>query len=346
MTWRHVRGLALVLALFGPLAGRLAAQDSVTLEHYTRSLEALQRLLQEERLEEARGAARDLRSRAVLWGDETLATDTNTLDAVVAAASAAEGARAGVRLDRLVTALRQTSDDAAPVYARPEVLARLAPVDPLRRGGDVATLRVKPLTLPERVEAALFAVADAVASFVSKLREWLAALRPRRAPGQATPGRTAVAAVAFALAVVAVLTVLVLRSRRRPAELAAPEPARLRSSRRDEDPLSRGASEWERHAGELAAARRWREAIRAWYHAVLVSLFRLGLLHYQKGRTNWEYVARLDPGVAWRPGFIALTSLFDREWYGRRTSDAEAFAECARSAGGVLSAVRGAGEAE
>jgi hypothetical protein len=117
---------------------------------------------------------------------------------------------------------------------------------------------------------------------------------------------------------------------------------RVVSSRRDENPLSREASGWEEHARELAAERRFREAIRAWYHAVLVALFQAGLLHHQKGRTNWEYVARLDPRLGWRPGFVALTRLFDREWYGRRACDAAALAECAREARGVLVAVRSA----
>ena len=64
------------------------------------------------------------------------------------------------------------------------------------------------------------------------------------------------------------------------------------ASQRDADPLSREQDEWEKYAAELAAAGRLREAIRAWYHAVLVGLFRAGLLHHHKGRTNWEYVRR------------------------------------------------------
>ena len=86
---------------------------------------------------------------------------------------------------------------------------------------------------------------------------------------------------------------VVRRSRARQTEpVMASEPL---SSKRDEDPLSRGASEWERYAAQLAAAGRLREAIRAWYHAVLVTLYGANILHYRKGRTNWEYVAGLAP---------------------------------------------------
>jgi hypothetical protein len=75
-----------------------------------------------------------------------------------------------------------------------------------------------------------------------------------------------------------------------------------------------------------------------------VCLFQGGLLHFQKGRTNWEYARQLAPENAWRPTFLELTRLFDREWYGRAASDPEAVRECARWAREILKAVRGAGE--
>jgi hypothetical protein len=132
-----------------------------------------------------------------------------------------------------------------------------------------------------------------------------------------------------------------LRRRSRPEEQASgPAPA---ASSRDADPLSREADDWERYARELAAAGRSREAIRAAYHAVLMTLFRAGLLHHQKGRTNWEYVGRLPPEAPARPGFMRLTRAFDREWYGRDQSSAETFAEYAQEAGAVVRLVRGGG---
>lgn len=333
-------GASLALALAGSLVPPAAAEDNLSVEGYARSLEELQRLLDEQALGPAQAAARELRSRSIDWHGETLAPDASVLDAVAEAITPEQAARAGRRLGRLSSALRQLQAAAA-VDAHPELLARLTPVDPLRAGGGVATLRVKPLTLPQKIEAAVFAVSDWVASSLRQLRAWLSRLRPARAPRQSAPGATAVTALAFALVVVLVLSVLIAR-RRRSAPLPAAEPGRPLASRRDADPLSREASEWEQHAAELAAAHRWREAIRAWYHAVLVALFRQGLLQHQKGRTNWEYAARLAPALAWRPAFLELTSLFDREWYGRRTSDAEALAQCARTARGLLSAVRGA----
>jgi hypothetical protein len=112
------------------------------------------------------------------------------------------------------------------------------------------------------------------------------------------------------------------------------------TSKRDDDPLSRGATEWERYAAQLAASGRIREAIRAWYHAVLVTLYGAGILHFRKGRTNWEYVAALSPDLAWRAQFVALTRRFEEEWYGRDRSSIEAFEEVSERAQHILDAVR------
>jgi hypothetical protein len=116
-------------------------------------------------------------------------------------------------------------------------------------------------------------------------------------------------------------------------------------SKRDEDPLSRGAMEWERYAIQLAAAGRFREAIRAWYHAVLVTCYAAGVLHFRKGRTNWEYVATLAPSLPWRPEMIRLTRRFEREWYGSDESTLGALDDCGASARAILESVRERGAA-
>lgn len=341
-----MRGVVVLLATLVVLAGEARAQTTadapVSLAEYVAALDAVRAHLEGGRLEQARAAASDLRGRVIAWGDETLAPDTSVLGAVVGVRNSSDARRAARRLRRLLAALGSAPGPAPPTQARTDLLARVAPADDIRKGGDVPRLRVEPLTFPQRVEQALLAVADWIGALLRKIREWLSALRPRMPEEHRDPGGTAVAAIGFAVGVIVALAVLVLRARRRrvpPAPEA--ESTRTLSSRRDDDPLSREASGWEERARELAAARRWREAVRAWYHAVLVALFQAGLLHHQKGRTNWEYVARVDPRLGWRPGFEALTRLFDREWYGRRTSDSAALADCVREAQSILSAVRG-----
>jgi hypothetical protein len=186
-------------------------------------------------------------------------------------------------------------------------------------------------------------IAQAISDFFEKIWDWLLDLL---FSGRSSGG----SGVGLNLVVVTVLVVVlalilgwvgwrVLRKRRRGAAPAVAGPAPLPPSA-DDDPLSREANEWERYARELAAAGRAREAIRAWYHAVLVALYRAGTLHYRKGRTNWEYVSAVPPGTGWRSGFVEMTRHFEREWYGRDRSTPEALRESEEMALTLLSAVR------
>ena len=147
---------------------------------------------------------------------------------------------------------------------------------------------------------------------------------------------------AVVILIVGILAVLAIevarRSKRRLAvPIAESDPV---ASRRDEDPLSRGANEWERYAAQLAAAGRIREAIRAWYHAVLVTLYGAGILHFRKGRTNWEYVSALSPELGWRGEFVQLTRRFEEEWYGHDASGIDALDDCSGRAQRILDSVR------
>jgi hypothetical protein len=183
---------------------------------------------------------------------------------------------------------------------------------------------------------------DWTADAWNRIRNWLKRFWPRtaRPVGDAAQmSRTTI----IVLVVVALATILIaflavramLRPNDMPSEGATPGPA----APRDDDPLSREANEWEQYAEQLSAAGRRREAIRAWYHAVLVTLFRTGRLHYAKGRTNWEYVADLPPEPRWRATFIDLTRGFDLEWYGRDVSSPQALASYARHGRSVLRAL-------
>jgi hypothetical protein len=348
-----VTRLVLGLALLGGIVGRAAAQESdlvpepgpLSLPGYLTALDELRADLETARLAEARTAAQALGAREIAWAGELLLPDPTVLDAMARVKTPDEARLQAIRVRRLVKALAGDSGTAT-AAPQPDVLSRVAPGPDIERGGEAPRLRVEPLTFPERVEAALLAVADWIVETLRKLGRWLRRLwpsRPDAEPGEA--GATATVAVAFAVAVAVLLVILAVRSLRRGGGgLSDAVSSGVVSSSRDEDPLSREASEWESYARELAGRRRWREAIRAWYHAVLVALFRSGLLHHQRGRTNWEYVSRLSPDLPWRRRFASLTRRFDREWYGRRTSDGSALSEYAREAREVLRAVRGTEE--
>jgi hypothetical protein len=133
----------------------------------------------------------------------------------------------------------------------------------------------------------------------------------------------------------------VVRSRRRSVAPVKTDSAKPVAPAQDEDALSRTATEWERYAAELEAAGRAREAIRAWYHALLVTLFRAGHLHHRKGRTNWEYAFALAPGIIWRSRFTEIVRSFEREWYGRTSSQADVEHMFAGEAKALLRDVRG-----
>jgi hypothetical protein len=237
--------------------------------------------------------------------------------------------------------------EAPPAAPDEELLRRALRAEARRelpRGGQVGGMPVKP-SLPRRFLDTLASAWRAVTDAWDRLWRWLEKLWPRRTV-TALPSGTATtwSVVALVIAVALVMGLLAVAALRRStsAETPASEPAP--ASQRDADPLSREQEEWEAYASELAAAGRTREAIRAWYHAVLVALFRAGLLHHHKGRTNWEYVSRVSPESSWRPELIRLTRRFDREWYGSERSAAESLRECASEARTILRQVR-AGEA-
>ncbi|HET7437800.1 MAG TPA: DUF4129 domain-containing protein [Thermoanaerobaculia bacterium] len=178
---------------------------------------------------------------------------------------------------------------------------------------------------------------------IEKIVDWILDFLPNRhadKPGATSGLRWMVGAlVALIVIVIAVLAFEVIRRSRaaKPEVIETSEPL---GSTRDEDPLSRGVNEWERYAAQLAAAGRIREAIRAWYHAVLVTLYAAGILHFRKGRTNWEYIAALAPSLPWRAEFIALTRRFEREWYGADESSHDALDECSDAARRIIESVR------
>ena len=213
-----------------------------------------------------------------------------------------------------------------------------------RRGGRVGLGPVRPLRVSERIGRVASAVAAALERAWRAAAELFRRFWPRSTTreGAEGAGPLALGVVALAAALLVVLAYRVLsRSRDRWVE---PAPANSTpSSRRDEDPTSREAGEWERHAAELARLGRYRESTRAWYHAILVTLFGLGRLHYQKGRTNWEYLARLRPTEPWRASLLELTREFDHAWYGHAATSRQVFTGFAVRSRALIGELRAAG---
>jgi len=334
---------AMLLALAALPAAAQEPSAPLSLQEYRSQLGRIASALESGALEQARADAASLLEARVDFGGELLSPDVTLLAPLVEPAAAAPDSAARAR------ALRRLADElaaaavSAPAPTDPRLLERLAAQqteETLQRGGRVDP-RLKPLTLSERARQALETAGDWFAKVIDWFVELLRKLSPRRSRGGRSGIEVSSATTALVAVFAAALMLLALRALRGKRTRPLPQdPAELPATSGDDDPLSREASEWERYAAELRAKGRLREALRAHYHAVLVALFRAGLLFHQKGRTNWEYVAQLGPELRFRPAFIEITRRFDSEWYGRRGTTPEALAEYASETGRILRSVR------
>ena len=208
---------------------------------------------------------------------------------------------AAARLRRLLAALPEGEAGVAPAEVDKAALEGLQAKDDTAKGGAVGRLEVQTPSGLGRVADAMVAAYDWVAERVNRLLEWLKKLWPKSARRASPSGGASVGAIAVVVAAALLLGILTWRTVRRGAAAPVEVESEGAAPARDDDPLSRETTQWEARARELAAAGRWREAVRAFYHAVLVALFEAGLLHYQRGRTNWEYAAALSPQLTCAP---------------------------------------------
>lgn len=328
------------IAVAFTIAASANAAQSIPLAQYIASLQHIQSLLDAKAVDAAKQEAHALDGVSVTAANGTFLADASLLAAIKSGDGAA-------RLRATLAALRTTPDAASAPQDR-KLLERLRAAETprdLHAGGDVGgvpiTTDARVETLAERIASAIRWIGDKIQQFYDWIRKWWP--HERNAKDKAKPGGGTpwiVAAVVILIVVVLVILALEVarRSKRRSAAVVAE--SNPVSSARDDDPLSRGSNEWERYAAQLAAEGRRREAIRAWYHAVLVTLYGAAILHFRKGRTNWEYIAALSPDYAWRSDFIQLTRRFEQEWYGHDESTIEAHEECSERAEKLLAAVR------
>jgi hypothetical protein len=316
---------------------------TVTLNDYEASLMRMRSFIAAGRVDAARAEAKSIAGNDVQSANGRFQTDSTLLAEVNAAKPRDLAVEA--RIDATVAALQASTPmkSATADRALLQRLQREQSVTELKRGGDIRGAEVK-TPLMRRIGDAIVSAGRWTAEQIVKFVEWLMRFWPdsasKKKPAASPTIRWTVGAlVALILLVLSVLAFEVIRRSRKASARMVKVSAPLASSR-DDDPLSRGANEWERYAAQLAAAGRAREAIRAWYHAVLVTLYGANVLHFRKGRTNWEYVAAVAPEHSWRPAFIQLTRRFEEEWYGSETSGSEALDECSAAARRILDAVR------
>jgi hypothetical protein len=334
---RLLRLLVLCALVFATAATVRA--ETMPLPRYIDSLDALRREAPAVRASQAR----------LLIGTEVESPNGKFVaDPSLLHAIAANDADAIRRLDATLAALRSLAP-VQPAEGDVRVIERLRKQEEstaMKPGGEIGDGSIQ--TNDDAVEQwtkTIGKILKWIGRKIEELYDWVLSWWPHagRADEQQGPfGGVGFVVIAVVIAIVAVLTLLALEVMRRSKPgarmpLAVSDP---QSSRRDEDPLSRGANEWERYAAQLAAAGRIREAIRAWFHAVLVTLYAAGILHFRKGRTNWEYIALLAPALPWRGDFVQLTQRFEEEWYGHAESTADALDDCSARAKEILTRVR------
>ncbi|HXO29390.1 MAG TPA: DUF4129 domain-containing protein [Thermoanaerobaculia bacterium] len=329
-----------------------AAAATISAADYRRRLIEIRAHLGRGDWEAARRQAQRLAGQRVAFGRDAadeLEPDLSVLRPLANAHDRAAASKAALPLARLIGALPvgpeaapaagSATTPAAALAARPRADAAL--LERLRRSQELAEIAAGG-SLPDpgvggdgvldAVRNFLRPPARLLASLWDGLRHWMERwLRRllegarRRRPAFGLRG-VVFLAVLLALAMLAAVVQAARRRhrRRRPATVTA---APMTGPAQDDDPLSRASGQWESYARDLAAAGRFREAIRAWYHAVLVTLYQRGIVHYRKGRTNWEYLATIPSATSWRPALVEMTRHFEREWYGRDRSSPEALAD-------------------
>ncbi len=345
--WRSFRvALPPLLVLLLSASAAVAQRGGVA--EYRHSLAEIEAALRAGDTAGARRAATALRGATFTFEQDDFTADTVLLNRVRRARSPGEARSAAGAVGRLVAAVdAAVSRPAAAGESDARLLARLArarAAEAIAPGGEVPELLLEEPGFWRSVREALARANERLRELLRRLLRRLAEelrgmLRERPAGRGALDTRMVTMLVAGLAVLLAALALLLLFRRRGAAAKRAAAPPPAFDPAADADPLSRRESEWARFAGELAAAGRYREAIRARYHAVLVALYGGGWLHYRKGRTNWEYVASLAPALPWRGDFIRLTRRFEEEWYGRRESREEAYLAATDEAAQVLSAL-------
>lgn len=253
---------------------------------------------------------------------------------------------AGVKDAALEKALRSHNPSAAErvkahlAMAKPEAVHDVSHANTRAREilADRAFSRMRPT--PENTASPIFKIKKWLQGLMRKLGEWLAGRfgKPTGANLSGIGDVLYVVAVAAGVALVTLLALAVLRRIGRPKQR---DRVAAEQERTEEEFIAAAEEEWVRRARGYASAGDWRWAIRCFYMASLVKLDDAGVIRYEKGVTNWGYVARVRSSGrhGLLPPLTSLTGRFDDVWYGdHEVSEAgfrEAEAGYAAIAGGV-----------
>ncbi len=336
---------ALLIVLFALALN--AHAEAIRIEQYIAELQHIDGLLATNDRELAKTEAMTLSAYDVDSPQGRFHADESLLGAIADSREtvASLRSRIALTLDELRRATGIGASDADRKLL--EQVAKSQEVEELKSGGEIEGPPSVEIPFIERILKSVQKVIEWIVEKLGKLLEWLLDLLPGRNNMNTVTGGMRWIVLGIALVILFVIVLLafkVLRKSKAEVRSVAESDAPI-GSERDADPLSRGANEWERYALKLGSEGRYREAIRAWFHAVLVTCYAEGILHFRKGRTNWEYISALAPTHAWRPELITLTRRFEEEWYGHDDSALEAYEDCGARAQRILDALHRGGAA-
>jgi len=321
----------LVLALLGP-AGRSGA-ETISCSDYRHQLTVLDDHLAAASYPAALLTARHLATCRIHFQDELVDPDPGLLTAVEKGSYHQARHRIGVILAQLARPLGASAAPAAPRDVDAAALAGIAAAQGQLKApadGDLGDLPLQRLEVSDStmdwISSCLHWAGRTLRGWWHWLKSWFLGDDEHGKDG--ARGHMTVIVIIAAVVIMIGFTVLALLNRRAPATIAA-RPASGDEVARDADPRSRASAEWRRYGDRLAAEGRWREAVRAWYHAVLVQCWTSGTIRHRVGWTNWEYAAHLPPSWPQRSAFVDLTARFDRAWYGNLggREEAETFSQ-------------------
>ncbi len=334
-----IRRALFVFVLIGGLAFDARA-ETIRIEQYVTALQHLDALLASKQVDLARTEAQTLSAYDIESPLGRFHADESLLAAVADPRVPVPQVRA--RLAQTIAELRRATGIEGTQADRKllEEVTKAQETEELEAGGEIKAIPAE-IPMIERILESVRKIFDWIGEKLGQLLDWLLDLFPSggTVAGMTEGMRWIVLAVALAILFVVVALAFAVIRRSRAAGKEVTESSEPLGSEHDADPLSRGANEWERYALQLGSEGRYREAIRAWFHSVLVTCYSEGILHFRKGRTNWEYISALSPSHAWRPELITLTRRFEQEWYGSDTSTEEAFDECGQRAQRILEAL-------
>jgi len=321
--------MPLLLMLGGGLSSLPAAEISVA--DYRQELISLDGALARHDHQAVIADRRLLSEIRILYGADRLDADPVLLAALDRPAVGRARHLIALQLSQLD---RQTTAAGAPqaaIQSNSQALAAIAAQQRLAqvaRDGDLGGPALHRVRLPDLLHRVLVAIGHGILHALRAIWHWLRSWFGDGTADDAGHGTShMIILVVLVCVVIAIGFVVLALLNRSQAQAVLPGPAASQAAARDADPRSRASDEWRRYGDRLAAEGRWREAMRAWYHAVLVQCWTTGTIRHRVGWTNWEYAAHLPAGWSQRAAFVDLTARFDRHWYGNLggPDDADAF---------------------